>query len=140
MGFGDVYKRQSLDHLPLPEPQRMHMLDMQYTAQSQSYAAAHPDAVDHVMLVDETPVGRLWAQAVAGDVHIIDLAIAPDHQAKGLGTRVLTAIGADIHGKGRDVSLRVFQTNPAVRLYARLGFETVADEPPYQRMIWRAPS
>lgn len=131
--------RQSFVAAPLPEAQLTQMLDMQYQAQTQSYAATHPNAVDHVLSKRDMPVGRLCAEQTEAGIRLIDIAIAPDHQSKGIGTSVLTAICTAAHQQGHDVALQVFKGNVAQRLYQRLGFEPVADADPYLQMICRAP-
>jgi ribosomal protein S18 acetylase RimI-like enzyme len=53
--------------------------------------------------------------------------VAPGHQGKGLGTTVLRALIADARASGALLRLSVLKKNPAARLYARLGFRTLAE-------------
>jgi ribosomal protein S18 acetylase RimI-like enzyme len=53
--------------------------------------------------------------------------IAPEHQGRGLGTTVLRAVIADARASGALLRLSVLKQNPAARLYARLGFRTLAE-------------
>ena len=57
------------------------------------------------------------------------IAIMPDHQRTGLGTRLLrTVLKRAVH-RGVPVRLNVLRVNPAKALYERLGFEVIgADE------------
>ncbi len=132
-------QRPSFAAVPLSDAQLTQMLDMQYQAQTQSHAAAHPDAVDHLLLKGKMSVGRLSAKRTAAGIHLIDFAIVPDHQAKGIGTSVLKAVCAHAHEQGHGITLQVFKGNSAQRLYQRLGFKPFADADPYLKMILPAP-
>ena len=43
-------------------------------------------------------------------------------------------------GAGKAVTIHVEKNNPAMRLYRRLGFETVEDQGVYDLMRWAAPT
>ena len=53
--------------------------------------------------------------------------VTPAHQGRGLGTTVLRALIADARRSGALLRLSVLKQNPAARLYARLGFRTLAE-------------
>ena len=63
------------------------------------------------------PPGHAEVSAVCTD---------PDHRGRGLGARLVRAVSAGILARGDAPFLHVAATNPAVALYARLGF-TVRD-------------
>lgn len=52
------------------------------------------------------------------DLVVID----PARQGRGLGTAVMTVLIGEARGRGVALRLSVYRTNPARRLYARLGF------------------
>jgi ribosomal protein S18 acetylase RimI-like enzyme len=54
------------------------------------------------------------------------ISIHPDHQDSGLGTAALTSLLERADEQDVPVQLEVFDTNPARRLYERLGFVEVA--------------
>jgi ribosomal protein S18 acetylase RimI-like enzyme len=58
---------------------------------------------------------------------IEQLQIAPAHQGDGIGAAVLRTIIADARAAGALLRLSVLKQNPAARLYARLGFRTLAE-------------
>jgi len=74
---------------------------------------------------------RLWAGSNRGYGFVdertpeLTLAVWPGHRAQGIGTRLLKALLVEAEHFG-GVSLSVSSTNPAVRLYERMGFERVA--------------
>ena len=53
--------------------------------------------------------------------------VAPEYQGAGLGTLVLRAVIEDARRSGALLRLSVLKQNPAARLYARLGFRTLAE-------------
>nr|WP_246247931.1 N-acetyltransferase [Cellulomonas septica] len=99
----------------------------QHTAREAAFAATATD--DLVVEVDGVAVGRLVVgRRAAGVVHVLDVAVHPDHQGRGTGTAVLRGVLADAHAAGATVRLHVRATNVrAAALYARLGFVPVDD-------------
>jgi ribosomal protein S18 acetylase RimI-like enzyme len=97
------------------------LLEMQYVARQRSHAAAHASLRDQIVLVGDVPVGRLLTARTAAGQHVVDVALVPLHRGRGLGTVLL----AGLLGDG-PVTLEVATTNPARRLYERLGFTTVS--------------
>lgn len=99
----------------------------QHTAREAAFAATATE--DAVVEVDGVPVGRLVAgRREPGVVHVLDVAVHPDHQGRGTGTAVLHGVLADARAAGATVRLHVRTTNVrAAALYARLGFVPVGD-------------
>ena len=67
---------------------------------------------------------------------IEQLQVAPDHQGRGIGSTVLREIIAEACASGALLQLKVLKRNPAVRLYARLGFRTQSESEHSYRMIF----
>ncbi|MDR3202325.1 MAG: GNAT family N-acetyltransferase [Bifidobacteriaceae bacterium] len=58
----------------------------------------------------------------------IAIAVLPEQRGQGLGSELLAALFRELRARGWGrVSLSCDKTNPALRLYRRLGFATVAD-------------
>lgn len=79
-------------------------------------------------------VGAAWARIMDDYGHLDDetpsiaISLLPDYRGMGLGTKLLDALLTDLRLRGcKAVSLSVQQENPAVRLYRRTGFQTVAE-------------
>ncbi|HTQ30736.1 MAG TPA: GNAT family N-acetyltransferase [Opitutaceae bacterium] len=104
------------------DAQQEFFLKMQFAAQMASYRAAFPGALQAVVLRNEQPVGTLTVNYAGDEVRLVDIAFLPEHRGAGLGTGVIRRLQAEAHGSGRPLRLQVLKTNPAVRLYARLGF------------------
>ena len=69
---------------------------------------------------------------------MIDISLLPEVRGQGLGKAVMSDVVAAARITGKTVSLHVERTNPARRLYARLGFVQVEDKGIYLRMEWKA--
>ncbi len=97
----------------------------QRAARERWYAAAFPGACAQVLVADGEPLGRLLTHRQAGITYVVDIAVAPSRQGRGIGTAVLHAV---LDEAGGPVRLTVRRDNPARRLYERLGFVAVADD------------
>jgi ribosomal protein S18 acetylase RimI-like enzyme len=96
----------------------------QHAARERWYAGVFPGARAEVLLVHDEPCGRLLSWCADGTTHVVDIAVHPRHQGRGIGTAALRAVLDEAGGPAR---LTVRRDNPARRLYERLGFVVVAD-------------
>jgi ribosomal protein S18 acetylase RimI-like enzyme len=70
-----------------------------------------------IIELDGEPVGYLQVRRDESPIHLQQIEIAPDHQGRGIGGRVIDSLDGPVR-------LRVFHVNVrARRLYERLGFE-----------------
>ena len=111
-------------------------LELQWRARNASYAAQYPDALDQIIVRYELPVGHLLTAEAPGTLRLVDVALLPEYQNRGLGARVLRDLQRACAGKGQTIVLSVACDNPARELYARLGFVAVAGDEMYTRMEW----
>jgi ribosomal protein S18 acetylase RimI-like enzyme len=109
------------------------LIRMQFAAQRSYYRQRYSEARFDVITVANDPAGRLCVERRAGRIEIIDLALMPGRQGRGLGTAVLTMLMEE----GAPVRLRVQNGNRARRLYERLGFDLLDDDGLYSTMEWR---
>jgi len=77
--------------------------------------------------------GFVLSRAAAGEAEILSIGVTPKVARQGLGWRLMRAALADIVARGAaTVFLEVDETNAAARaLYAKLGFQKVAERPAY---------
>ena len=93
---------------------------------------------DHclVAIVGGKPVGAVWIRTFQGelkgcgvvDEHTPEIAIAlfEEYRGKGIGTQMMEQMIALMKSEGyTQVSLSITKGNPAIRLYERLGFQTI---------------
>jgi ribosomal protein S18 acetylase RimI-like enzyme len=105
------------------------LLAAQDDAQRRDYAARFPGAVEQVVVRDGRAIGRLWVDRSPGAWRLLDVVLLPEARGAGIGTAVLTGLLDDADAAGAVVRLTVDAGgDPARRLYARLGFATVADD------------
>ncbi|MGO9559128.1 MAG: GNAT family N-acetyltransferase [Acidimicrobiales bacterium] len=98
------------------------LLDFQFQAQRDSYAAEFPGAVHEVVLVDGVPAGRVYVDRTTTVHRLVDIALLPEHRARGIGTFLIRGLQATAAEDGARLRLHVRPGSAAVRLYRRLGF------------------
>jgi ribosomal protein S18 acetylase RimI-like enzyme len=114
---------------------RKPLLDMQYRAQRQQYAADYPDADYQILVAEGEPVGELIIDRNSGGVRIIDVTVDRAHRGRGIASAVLTDVIDAADRAGQPVSLSVWSANVgARRLYQRLGFVAAGDGYGYLEM------
>ena len=96
-------------------------------AQHRAFAAA---GMSWLALVDARPVGFLVAEALGSSLFIAELSLHLEWQGKGIGRRLLDYVAKQAREKGyTSLTLTTFRGVPwNAPLYARLGFELLADE------------
>lgn len=120
-----------------PAAEQASFLDMQAHAQHEHYRAHYPDAVWLVVQIGVAPVGRLYLEHWPSQHRIIDIALLPTFRGRGFGEAILRDLMEDAAQADKALSIHVERTNPALRLYRRLGFETVEEKGVYELMEWR---
>lgn len=114
-------------------------LQMQWRAQSHAYAAQYPGADHRLILVDGERAGRLLVHRTDDAVRLVDIALLPAFQGRGIGGELIRGLQAAAGAAGRPILLHVLQGNPVRRLYERLGFRAVdGTDGVYERMEWQA--
>jgi GNAT superfamily N-acetyltransferase len=115
------------------------LLALQFRGQQAQYRAAHPDAEWSLVLLDGVRVGYWCVERREEAIMLVDVALLPGHTGQGVGGRLLRGLVEEGDAAGLPVLAHVDKANPARRLYARLGFETRADDG-VRLAIRRAPS
>ncbi len=97
-------------------------------------AARHAKQPEHperyTMIVDrEDAVGFYSIREEPDALYLETLQLTAAYRNRGIGTRLMAHIEWVAYAAGkRCIQLRVFKDNPAMRLYARLGFAVVEDQ------------
>lgn len=121
------------------EGQKELFVRWQFDMQRREYDARFADRAYHVILVDQTPAGRIWVGADNEQIRLLDIALLPQFQNRGVGTVLLHRLIDDARQHGKPLRHMVFMHNSdAKRFYERLGFVTIEDLGAYQHMEWRA--
>ena len=122
----------------LPKPQRESLLRFQYQAQSRDYAARFPHSEHSIVEFCGQAAGRLLLNREAGELRVVDIAIAPEMRRRGIASAVLKSLIAEAEATGMTLRLSVWHSNPALALYQRLGFCETARSATYLELEWRS--
>jgi ribosomal protein S18 acetylase RimI-like enzyme len=103
---------------------------LQWQAQRRGYQATWPDAEDLLIIQGVTPIGRTLTWYGSAEIRLIDIALLPQAQGRGLGQRLLRELFAASARLQRPVRGTVSRKNErALRLYLREGFQIVGQTP-----------
>ena len=129
-------RREELAAWNWTDAQMAAFLEMQFRAQRVSYASAYPGAEHSLVLEDGRPIGRLLVWRGEQEVRLVDIALLPASRGQGIGARLIRQLMEECAVHGRRLTLQVLVTNPAKRLYQRLGFRRTGGDPMYDQMEW----
>jgi ribosomal protein S18 acetylase RimI-like enzyme len=132
-GDGELLQRiyagaraQELAVLPWDDAAKAAFLRAQLAAQSAAYER-YPGRSNRLVVVDGEPVGRLDVARGEREIAVLDISLLPEHRGRGIGTALLRDVLDEAAVAGKRVRVHVERSNPALRLYRRLGFTEVAD-------------
>jgi ribosomal protein S18 acetylase RimI-like enzyme len=121
-----------LDGLGWQQSQIDAFIRMQFMAQARCY----PVADNRIIVVDHEPAGRILVDSKPEHLLLVDISLLPQYRNRGIGTGLIRELLKRGEAEGKSVLLHVLATNPAVRLYERLGFSITGDETTYLEMTW----
>ena len=127
----ELYAGSRLDELKMvewDENQKHAFILMQFNAQRGQYAARYPCADSDIVLRNARPVGRMLVDRSEHEITLVDVSLLPEHRNAGIGTRLIQSLLDEAGRAGKQVRLQVVKTNPALRLYERLGFYRTAED------------
>ena len=90
-----------------------------------------------LILLGGQPVGLLKLVQEGAIWDLIQLQLAPEVQGSGLGSQLLRQIQHQARQAQAAVQLSVFKSNPALRLYQRVGFVIDGEDTHSYQMRWR---
>jgi ribosomal protein S18 acetylase RimI-like enzyme len=124
---------------PVTPAQKEHLMRMQFRGQMSSYAQMFPNSCCHVVMLDGNPAGRLWVAMLESEYHLVDIAVHPDLQSKGIGTVLIQRLQQEAAKAGLPIRCSVFRFNPgSLRFHQRLGFTIVREDLMHYYMEWRS--
>lgn len=119
------------------------LIEVQVVARKRQYGGDHPGARDIGICRDDRVLGRLLldldddtTDASSAPVVIVDIAVHPDDQRKGIGTEVVRALLATAASGNRSVRLSAVFGTPALRWYQQLGFVDTGGDALYRQLVW----
>lgn len=127
-----------LDQAQWQEGQREQFVKWQFDMQRKEYDSRFPDAEYAVILIDEQRAGRIWIGEDEKQIRLLDIAILPQFQNRGLGTLLLQQLIREARAAKKPLRHMVFVLNDqAHRFYERLGFVIIEDLGAYKHMEWK---
>jgi ribosomal protein S18 acetylase RimI-like enzyme len=108
--------------------------DQQFMAQRRHYRSQIPNCDYWIISHDGKPVGRLYIEERVTQVHVVDIALVPEHRGLGVGLAILRALAEVAASQDKAVGIFVEKYNPALRLYRRLGFVPIGQTDLYLEM------
>lgn len=111
-------------------------LRMQFQVQQRAYGLQYPNADHRMIMAGETPLGRLIVFRAAGEILLVDIALLPPYRNAGIGARLIRELQGEAAESRRPLRLRVNKSNPARRLYDRLGFRVTGETEMQYAMEW----
>jgi ribosomal protein S18 acetylase RimI-like enzyme len=118
-----------------PEQQEM-FLEMQFNAQYRSYRATFPNAADSIICQANNPIGRVMVGQESASLRLIDIALLQEHRCRGIGGNLIRRLMQQCETNRLTLRLQVLRSNPAIRLYQRLGFVESSADSMYIQMEW----
>jgi ribosomal protein S18 acetylase RimI-like enzyme len=129
--FFDVRGR---DFAVLPPDVARPLIAMQQRAQLLAYAEQFPAAVNEIVWIDGARAGRFLVNSTAEGIRLVDVALLSRFRGQGVGTKLLGDLCRRARAEKLPLRLSVMASNPAYRLYARLGFVPTGSDSIYIAM------
>lgn len=130
-------RQRTFDAMPLPEAQKEALIDMQFRARNSQYSGMYPASKQFIASVGVAEIGCVWLDRHPQIWRILDISVLTSERNKGIGEAILRWVIAQAGAS--PVGLSVEPTNPARRLYERLGFCEQAGSDYFVEMV-RYPS
>ncbi|MCP9763284.1 GNAT family N-acetyltransferase [Lacihabitans soyangensis] len=110
------------------EGMKQAFLTQQFEAQHEYYQKNYLGANFLIIEKGSEIIGRLYYQEnFEATLRIIDIALLPEFQKKGLGTTILHDIMEHAKIIEQHITIHVESFNPAMALYKRLGFQKISE-------------
>ncbi len=123
---------------PISATQKDQLIRMQFRAQLSAYTEMYPNSCYHVVLLDAKPVGRLWVAPGEGELQLVDIALHPKLQGKGIGTVLVQRVQVEAAKARLPIRSCVFRFNPrSLSFHRRLGFSILREDQTHYYMEWR---
>ncbi len=85
---------------------------------------------EHIRIIEQAGqrIGMVKAVRSPDAFQLVQIQLAPAHQGRGIGARIVSDLLAEASTANVPVTLSVLKVNPARRLYERLGFRVTAEK------------
>jgi len=104
------------------EHQKNAFISMQLTAQLTEYKTKFPGARFQIIIYNKKNAGRFYTWENETEIRLLDITLLPQFRGKGIGKHLLERLIQRSNKIQKRLSLHVDASNPALKLYRRLGF------------------
>ena len=130
-------RAEELAQVEWAEGQKEMFVRWQFDLQRREYDVRFPDAKYELIVIDSEPAGRIWTGEDPEQIRLLDIALLPEFQKRGVGTILLGELIKEATRAGKPLRHMVFVlNNDAHRFYERLGFVIIDDLGAYKHMEW----
>lgn len=130
-------RKNEVDTWDWTEDQAEGFIQMQWLAQSRSYALQYPEAIRYIIQKDGQSIGQCYVHYDSDFMRLIDISIFPQWRGQGIGSTIIRNFLQEAQDRSISVCLSVTTVNPARRLYERLGFTINGATDMYVSMEWQ---
>ena len=99
----------------LPIDETSHLKRIQYHFESAN-----------ILNIHGKPIGLFKCYEDNTTCHVIQVQILPEYQGKGIGKSILMTLQKQALRDDKSINLSVLKSNPAIKLYERLGFTIIS--------------
>lgn len=132
-------RQQELEATGWTAPEKADFCRSQFEAQAAHYRAQFPECEYLVIENDGVPIGRLYKDRRPDEIRVVDITLLESERGHGIGGGIMQSVLDEAASNGIMVRIHVEKSNPARRLYDRLGFKIVAEGEVYDLLAWNYP-
>jgi GNAT superfamily N-acetyltransferase len=116
------------------------LLVQQSKLQQHSFEQDAADQYSFIIAAKGIWVGRLVVRANDDGIHIVDIALLPDHQNQGIGQEVINYLKKQAQARNQPLTLNADETSRAYEWYLDRGFTTTQAAGINRSMAWNLES
>ena len=136
---GELYastRAEELTLVPWSPQAKQQFLVSQFALQHRHYTQAYMGADFLLILRGTEAIGRIYVHRSPGVMTVVDVALVPTQRGQGIGAALFTELLDEARATRCVIELHVEPSNPAQRLYVRLGFSLVEHCGVYDFLRW----
>ncbi len=122
--------------VPWSDEQRHAFVSSQFAAQQDFYSQTYPQADRSIILAFGREVGCLYLARLEDQMRIVDLTVLPEDRNAGIGGYLLKELQSEARRSDKPLRIYVESFNPSMRLFERLGFQSIEEKGVHLLMQW----